>query len=539
MFGVTRINKVWVLPVASLIILIGFHGMIALLGISLSDLVSEGWLFNIAPESASVVGFLDKLSMNDINMQFVLSALPQVLTIAFLALLSASMSLSALKASGYQNLSTAEEMKSIAGGNVLGAMVCCPPGYTDVIASSLYERFGASSRWMPIVSALVLLGVAAIGGWLIAFMPKLLVSATVFLFAFQMLYEWLYENVRGFQPIDYTIVLIILGTVIFVDFMPGILVGILLALLLFVLRYSMISAVHGAHNLTNFRSSVERSSASSQVLDEHGSKALVYTLRGFLFFGTANAILDTIRDDPDIEHGTSIAVLLDLKRVTGIDISALNTLVQIKRICEAAGVQLLYSGVPEDTKKSFRMLDAVSKVHSKELIFPESDYAVEYMEDLLLEKYAPESADRTIEDHLIRIFDDEEKARILKDAMSSVVCEEGESLFCQGDPDSGFYILERGSLTAYIETSLDGLKRVKKFRPGAVIGEMSGYTAEKTRTATIVSNEHSVLWQLTPENLAKLDDENFRLTASIHELVARTLGGRIAYMNRRLMLELR
>lgn len=539
MIGVTRINKVWVLPVASIIILIGFHSVIALMGYSRPDLVAQGWLFDIPLESASALGFLDGLSMGDIDTQFIVKVMPQILTIAFLALLSASMSLSALMASGYQHLNTSDEMKNIAGGNVLSAMVCCPPSYTDVTASALYERFGASSRWMPIVSAVVLLGVAAIGGWLIAFMPKLLVGATVFLFSFQMLYEWLYENVRGFQPIDYTIVLIILGTVIFVGFMPGILVGILLALLLFVLRYSMISAVHGRHSLADYRSSVERSSSSIRLLDDHGAEALVYTLRGFLFFGTANAILDTIRDDPDIQDGKFIAILLDLKRVTGIDISALNTFVQIKKICESAGVQLIYSGIPEETKKSFKLLDVVSKVHSNELVFTESDYAVEYMEGLLLDKYTGESPELSIGEHLVRLFDDKEKARILMDALSCVECGEGETLFRQGDPDCGFYILERGSVTAYIDTSTNGLRRVKKFRPGAVIGEMSSYTAERIRTATLMADEPSVLWHMTADKLSQLDSENFELAASIHELVARTLGSRIAYMNRRLMLELR
>ncbi len=114
-----------------------------------------------------------------------------------------------------------------------------------------------------------------------------------------------------------------------------------------------------------------------------------------------------------------------------------------------------------------------------------------------------------------------------------------KALFRQGEPDNGFYILESGSLTAYIETSMNGLRRVKKFRPGAVIGEMSSYTVERIRTATLIADEPSVLWHMTAEKLSQLDNENFELAASIHELVARTLGSRIAYMNRRLMLELR
>jgi SulP family sulfate permease len=537
--AVSWFNKAWALPAASIVIFILFYVVTDMLGVSREVLIEYGWLFDITVEKGGALDALSGVSLQYIDGGFLMRVLPQILTIAFLALLSASMSLSALMASGYQDLSTSNEMKNVAGGNVLCSLVCSPPNYTDVIASNVYERFGASSRWMPLISAVVLLVVAAIGGGLIAYMPKLLVGATIFLFAFQTLWEWMYENVRGFQPIDYAIVCIIVGTVVFVGFMSGILVGILLALLLFVMRYSMISAVHGQYSLSDYRSSVERSASSNQVLDRHGGESQVFTLRGFLFFGTANAILDRIRDDPGIRDDKYKTILLDLKRVTGIDISALNTFVQIKRICEGNGVKLLYSGIPRETEKSFLAMGAVSKENGHPLVFADSDYAVEYMEDLVLDKYASESQERSIEDHLMLIFDDETKVGILLAAMEPVECRERETLFHQGDPDTGIFILEKGSLTAFINTPLNGMKRVKKFRPGAVIGEMSTYTAERIRTATMIASEHSVLYHLTAEKLAELDNENFQLAASIHELVARTLGGRIAYMNRRLLLEMR
>jgi len=537
--AVSWFNKAWALPVASIVLIILFYIVTDMLGISRELLIEYGWMFDITMEEGGALNALSGVSLRNIDGGFLISVLPQILTIAFLALLSASMSLSALMASGYQDLSTSNEMKNVAGGNVLCSLVCSPPNYTDVIATNVYERFGASSRWMPLISAVVLLVVAAVGSGLIAYMPKLLVGATIFLFAFQTLWEWMYENVRGFQPIDYAIVCIIVGTVVFVGFMPGILVGILLALLLFVMRYSMISAVHGQYSLADYRSSVERSASSNQILDHHGGEAQVFTLRGFLFFGTANAILDRIRDDPSIREDKYKTILLDLKRVTGIDISALNTFVQIKRICEGNGVKLLYSGIPRETENSFLAMGAVSKEKANVLVFADSDYAVEYMEDLVLDKHASDAHERTIEDHLMLIFEDKEKVRILIDAMEIVECRERETLFHQGDADTGFFILEKGSLTAFINTTQNGMKRVKKFRPGAVIGEMSSYTAERIRTATMIASEHSVLYHLTSEKLAELDHENFQLAASIHELVARTLGGRIAYMNRRLLLEMR
>jgi SulP family sulfate permease len=537
--AVTRLRRAWALPVASLVLVVLFYGVAWIKGMSAQDLLNGGWLFDIPVDTGGALGLLKDLSPSLVDTEFVILMLPQILTIAFLALLTQSMSLSALMASGSQDLDTSSEIEDMGAGNVLCALIAAPPGSTDVIASTLYEDFGASSRWMPMVSSAVCVVMAIFGSAIIPWMPKLLVGSTVFLFAYQLFYEWLYENVRGFQPIDFAIVLIILGTVIFVGFMPGILVGILLALLLFVLRYSMISAVQGQQSLATYRSSVERSKSSNEILDAHGDECLVYSLRGFLFFGTANAVLDLIRDDARVRGGRIKVILLDMKRVTGMDISALNTFVQIRAICERGGVRLVYSGVEEETRESLMMLGAVSVEHGEPLLFPEADYAVEFMEDVLLSIYLAEFESMTIYDHLERIFNDLSKVRILLEHMKRVEVGTSEILFEQGDDDDGLYMLERGSMTALIGTEHNGFKRLKKFRPGALIGEMSAYTTDRKRTATIVADEDSVLYHLSSEKLARLDIDDLRLAASIHELVARTLGGRIAYMNRRLFLELR
>ena len=234
-----------------------------------------------------------------------------------------------------------------------------------------------------------------------------------------------------------------------------------------------------------------------------------------------------------------LVILLDLKRVTGMDISALNTFVQIKTLCEMSGVKLIYSGVGLDMRKSLLMLEAVSLENGEPLIFSDADYAVEYQEDLILKKYENGDGECSIEGHLQNIFHDREKVELLMSAMDRVEVEKSEKLFEQGDKDTGLFILDRGSMTALIKTEEDSWKRVKKFRPGSLIGEMSAYTPDRLRTALVVADEPSVLFHLTTEKLAQLDMENLKLTASIHELVARTLGNRITYMNHRLFLELK
>jgi MFS superfamily sulfate permease-like transporter len=126
-----------------------------LAGMSKDQLQEDKWLFQIDPAAGSAMNILALRSVFEIDVGFVLSVVPQSLTIAFLAMLTASMSLSAMVAGGNQEMSTAEEMQIAGTGNVLLGLMCAPSAYNDVTSSLLYKQFGASSRWMAIFSSCV------------------------------------------------------------------------------------------------------------------------------------------------------------------------------------------------------------------------------------------------------------------------------------------------------------------------------------------------------------------------------------------------
>jgi SulP family sulfate permease len=538
MWVVNKFDKSWALPVASATIIAVFYLIAAFTGTSKSELTAAGWLIEFAHQESSAFELLGQLSFSDIDKPFIFRMIPEIMTLVFLVMLGISMSLSALKAASKIDLSTTEEFKIFSGGNLICGLIACPPGYTDVVASTLFEKFGASSRWMPLISSSVCLLVILAGGWIIGFLPMVLVGATIFLFAFQTLYEWLHDNVKSFSLLDYAIVWVIFGTVIFAGFTQGIIVGIILTVLLFVFRYSMISAIQARHTLRDHRSSVERSVHDNAILDKRGTTAVVFTLRGFLFFGTANSILDTIKGDPVVKEGKCRAILLDMKWVTGIDISALNTFVAIRNICETAGIELAYSGISSKLQNRISIVNPENLGQHEPLLFKETDFAVEFLENLLLESEEQQSTELSIRDYLADIVDNEEKVDILLSAMNRIECKKDDTLFKQGDLDTGLFIVERGTLSAHINVSGNRTLRVKKFAAGSLIGELSAYMADRKRTAAVVADEDSVIYQLSSEYLEKLDTLDFKLAACIHELVATTLAERVSYMNRRLMVQL-
>jgi SulP family sulfate permease len=531
------LDRSWTLPAVSIVVVAAYYLYVSIQGMSHEEQQLNGWLFVVNESEGGALTMLSELSPGDIEWSFVVSVIPQMLTILLLAMLYASMTLTALKSASSEKMVMAKEFKNIAGGNLFCVLTCSPQGYTEVVGTSMYREFGASSRWMPLTTSFVGLVVILAGSSIIGVLPKLLIGATIYLFAFQTLYDWLYANLRGFSAPDYATVCIILGTAILFGFMTGILTGIILTALLFVIRYSMISAIHSRATLKHLRSSVEHSQEDSRILKRRGSQVVVYSLRGYLFFGTANLIQDSIVENEGLREGKRKALLLDMSRVTGVDIHALVVFVQIKEACEEAGVELVYSGVPAKIKEKLLGLDAVcftDAAQGRPLIFDEADFALEFLENSILASDHGRAGRSDIQDFISGLIEDDEMADRLLQAMSRQECSVGQALFRQGDPDNGLYFVESGSLSAFVELGHGTQKRVRKFREGSLIGELSAYLQDKRRTATIIADNDAVLYHLNLEELRDSDAVDYQLLATIHELVAATLAERVGFMNSRL-----
>ena len=81
----TRLRRAWALPLASLVLVAVFYITAAVKGLGADELVAGGWLFDI-PEEGGALALLSGVSFARIDTGFVLTVVPQILTIAFLAL---------------------------------------------------------------------------------------------------------------------------------------------------------------------------------------------------------------------------------------------------------------------------------------------------------------------------------------------------------------------------------------------------------------------------------------------------------------------
>jgi len=96
--AVNKIEKSWIMPAASIVIAVVFYLLASVIGLSHTDLLAGGWLFEVSDSKGGAVGLIRDLTLADIDFLFIAGVIPQILTIVFLLLISSSMSLAALKA---------------------------------------------------------------------------------------------------------------------------------------------------------------------------------------------------------------------------------------------------------------------------------------------------------------------------------------------------------------------------------------------------------------------------------------------------------
>lgn len=131
------------------------------------------------------------------------------------------------------------------------------------------------------------------------------------------------------------------------DFVVGILVGILLACVSFVLQTSRVSAVRSNFPGGVANSTVRRHPIQHRFLQSAGQQTHVMKLAGYLFFGTIVGVERIIRNLLDEQFQTRPIrfLVLDLSNVDGVDFSAAEAFTRINRILKVKGVEVVICGI--------------------------------------------------------------------------------------------------------------------------------------------------------------------------------------------------
>ncbi|MGH8947855.1 MAG: cyclic nucleotide-binding domain-containing protein, partial [Acidimicrobiia bacterium] len=450
---------------------IGFHLITRASGIDKAESLQRGWLLGPFPEGGLWPGpALDALGGADWGA--LAGEAAGLVTILLIVPITLLLYIGALEIETKTDVDMNAELRATGWANVAAGAVGGPPGYMYLADTLITQQLVGRRRGPAVVAAIGILGVLAVGGVVLEFVPEFIIGGLLLFVGADFVVEWLWASRRRMTRLDYALMWGIVLVMATVGFLPGVAAGLVAAIALFVVRYSRIDVVKHSLTARERRSNIERSESDADHLQEAGDSVLILELQGFIFFGTASRITRHVRSRLD-DTQTLRFVIFDFRQVTGIDSSAVVLFERIALLAREYGLVLVFTGLSPTHRALFSELSAVYE----DVIRDETDldYGMAWCEDRLLAAAGVSAGQRRA---LPALLADE-----LAPYLARRIVPAGSQLLRQGEPTTGIFLIVSGRVTVLLEGRDGEQVRLRTLLEGTVLGEISLYRDEP-HTAT-------------------------------------------------------
>ena len=513
-----------------------FYLVLALAGVSVSQASASGWL--LGPfEQRALFQPLTPQSLALVDWHAILSQLDKVGAVIVLSLISLLLNTSALEVAVREDIDMNRELQSAGLANVIAGIFGSPVGYQALSLTVLAHRLNAKTRFAGVFASLVAGGVLLFGASALSYFPKPILGGILLFMGLSFLVEWVVDARPRLPRIDYLLVLMILIAIASIGFLQGIAVGVLAAVVMFVVSYSQINAVKHTLSGVDYHSKVERPLIHRQILHERGGEIFILRLQGFIFFGTAQKLLDRIKErlnDRDRNQPRLHYVILDFRQVVLLDSSAVFSITRMKQLAESQDFRMVWANLSPAVIRLLEKGGLVDETEESFIILPTLDHGLEWCENQILASQG--MTDLTgffekIEKHLKRAIPEVGDVTRLMKYLERLEVEAGQYLMHQGDQPEAMYFIETGLVSVQLELPGGKIIRLRSMRGGTTVGEMGMYLGN-TRTASVVADRPSTVYRLSKLALKKMERNDPELAALLHQWIASLLAERLAENNR-------
>jgi len=524
----SRYTKHYLLiPVLIAIGIASFYAIMFFYGFSYTDLESNGYLLGPFPEGGLFQGLPLKY-LSDFKWSIFLEQLPAIGTMMILNAISVLFNYSGLEIIIKKDLDLDQELKTTGIGNIIAGLGGAPPGHLSLGGTLLSISIGSKSKLTNIVIALLCALTLFFGSEVLSFFPRIILGGLLFNLGLSFLVDWLYSTWSRVPKTDYTIILLIFLVIGTVGFLEGVITGLLMSVVLFVVSYSKVEIIK--HELTGktFHSNVERSESLKKIIDDSGDQTLILPLQGFIFFGSANRLLERIKLHLQSQNEKNLKYLVfDFKQVTGVDSSTINSFNKLRILAELDNFQVLFCNLTPQIISQFEAEGLFADSMDLFLKFDDLDHGMEWCEEQIISETTISSNKQKEEIDEIKLF--EEKFADLLIYFESKDINQNTTFIEQGNDPEGLYFIKSGRVTVELLSSNNKI-RLKSMGTGTVVGEVSLYLKTQA-TASVISNTACKTYFLSHENFEKLNKEDPERAAELHTYIVKLLSDRLAKSN--------
>ena len=332
--------------------------------------------------------------------------------------------------------------------------------------------------------------------------------------------------------LDFFVVLVVILVALFISLISASALGVGLAMVLFVRAQISGTVVRYKLELNQISSSWHRPEQELAILEKNGDQAVVFALQGNLFFG------NTYQLYADLEHEISTRryVIIDLKRVQSIDITAAQLFKQIRNTIKERGAKLVLCGIRENHPTGRNLHEFLGQsglwhAQSKTVrLFPDLDTAIAWVEDRLLGEIEYELDDqKPMQLQEMELFS-KHKDETLKDLEACMEIhryQAGDVIYTNGAPGDELYWVRRGTVRL-MSPALEGdnKKPVASFGRGDFFGGLA-FLDNLPRPNDAIAATPTEVYVLMRKQFDQITTGHKRLAFTLAIAMARTLAMRL------------
>ena len=502
--------------------IIGFHASLLVSGLSLDGARAAGMLLEPISIGSWQTPFNQEMAA--VRWDLLLLHINDVAAMTLVVLVTTLLNATSLDVATGVEADFDRELKALGVANILGGLAGGLVAVNSFNRSMLNQRAGANSPIAARLCAAIVLGAALFAPGAVALLPRPVLIGLVLFLGMSLLLNWLWDARRELPRADYLTVAVILVIVAAFGIATGVILGVGIASLSFVVTFSRQSVVKQRFTSASQRSNVERSQQENACLEEKGEWLHGFVLQDYIFFGTANNLLEEIRG----VLGKGDVLLIDFRLVRGLDASAVVVLRKLLRLTAEHTIELVFTGIDETLAQRFSAC-GLPLEQSAVRRFTDVDRGLEWAESRLLSGVRPE-----VELTAALGLPDGADAEALASYFELIEIPGGTTLFHRGEPSNALYLLLRGQLSVQIHIDDSGYtKRLRSYGPGTIVGEMGFYDGAP-RSADIIADVDTSVARLSLERLKMLELAQPDRAAQFHRFVIMTLAARLRTANEHL-----
>jgi hypothetical protein len=393
-----------------------------------------------------------------------------------------------------------------------------------------------------LISAAILFAIASFGFSIVSYVPRVVLSATIMVIAVQHIDSWsldIFRRIRSgvagrsrWLVLDLSVMMAVAALSVTINIVLALFIGIFTAAALFIVRMSR-SVVRRRYAGDTVHSRKARTPEEAALLERRGTEILILELQGVIFFGSGELLSDDIARSACGNLGT---IVLDLRRVTEVDATGARILGDIHASLAVGKLNLLLA-LPRNADIAGRLAEiGTLALVGNQHVFDDVDRALEWAEDELIKSAgAPPRTGQGAPVPLasVDLLSGMTPAEIsvLEQHVQRQSFSGGTTVFAEGDPGSGLFVVTEGHASAYLKQAGAADIRLATFAPGTIFGELA-ILDSGPRSASIIADDDLACLVLSQDQFSVLTTQAPSVAIKLLAGLGRELSHRLRRANR-------